>query len=338
MSGKRFWVAMALLAGLLWAAASPGAGAAPPPERVRLSEVVRSVFYAPLYVSINRGFFREEGIEIELSTAWGADKGAAALLSGAVDVGFFGPEAGIYVYQQGAANHFVAFAELTACDGSFLVARRPLPKFRWRDVKGKTIIGGRPGGVPEMCLEYAIRQAGLDPLREVKLIRNLAFTATAGAFEAGTGDFVALFEPTASLLEREGKGYVVASIGASVGPTAYTAFHVRKDYLLRHPETIQRFTNAIYRGQLWVQRHKAEEIVEVIAPFFPEADRDILRRSVERYQKVGAYQAHPLLTRESFERLQDIIQAAGELKERAPYDRLVITRFAQRAMERIVEP
>ncbi|MDI6870994.1 MAG: ABC transporter substrate-binding protein [Bacillota bacterium] len=333
---RRALVATVVAALLLLSLA--GVGEAAPLAKVRLSEVVRSVFYVPLYVAFSQGFFEEEGLEVKLSTAWGADKGAAALVSGTVDIGFFGPEAGIYVYTQGAANHFILFAELTARDGSFLVGRRPEPDFQWSSLKGKTVIGARPGGVPELCLEEAIRKSGLEPFKDVNIIRNIAYTATAGAFASGVGDYVALFEPTPSMMEKEGTGYVVASIGAAVGPTAYTAFHARADWVRNHPDLVQKFTNAIYRGMLWTQQHEPAELVKAIEKFFPQVDQEVLLRCVTRYQRIGAWQRTPVLSKESFYRLQEIMIAGGELPKRVPFEKLVTNEFAERAVAAITAP
>jgi NitT/TauT family transport system substrate-binding protein len=303
--------------------------------KIKLCETVRSVFYVPMYVAISQGFFEKEGLDVELSTAWGSDKAAAALVSGSVDISLLGPEASIYVYNQGAPNHFVLFAEVTACDGSFLVARKPDPDFKWTDVKGKTIVGARPGGIPELCLEAAVKKAGLEPFKDVEILRNIAYTATTGAFAAGTGDFVALFEPTPSLLETQGIGYVVASIGKQAGPTAYTAFHAREDYLKAHPETIQKATNALYRGMLWSQRHTPDELVKAIGKFFTDIEPAVLHKSVDRYQKIGAWQTTPVLSREAFNRLQDIMAMGEELTKRVPFAEIVDNSFAEKAVAAI---
>ncbi len=304
-------------------------------EKIRLSEVVRSVFYAPQYVAIEKGFFAEEGLEIELSTAWGADKGAAATISGQVDIGFFGPEAGIYIYNEGATNHLVAFAQLTAMDGSFLVARDTKQEFKWTALKGKTVIGGRVGGVPEMTLEYVLKKYGYNLKKDVNVITNLAFTATAGAFQSGTGDYIALFEPTASLLEKEGMGKVVASLGVEGGPLPYTVYHVRLDYLKKNPTLIQHFTNAILKGQLWVATHSASDIAAVIIKYFPEIDIELLVQVVERYKSQNTWNPSLLMSKDSFDRLQTIMELAGELNKRAPYEKLVNNSFALKALETI---
>lgn len=324
-----FLVCLVMLSNLAWAA--------PKLEKVRLSEVVRSVFYAPQYVAINKGFCKDEGLEIELSTAWGADKGAAALVSGSVDIGFFGPEAAVYVYNQGAANYLVAFAQLTKGDGSFLLARQPMPNFEWNNVKGKSIIGGRKGGVPQMLLEHVLRENGIRPNQDVEIIQNIQFTATAGAFKGGVGDFLQLFEPTVSVLEREGIGYVVASFRTAGGVLPYTVYHVRKDTLQRNPKMIQKFTNAIYRGQIWVQNHSVEQIVSVIANFFPDSDQDLLTRAVKRYKAQDTWAQNPILTKSAFSRLQEIIYDAGELKKKVPYEKMVTTKFAMEAVEKVQE-
>lgn len=304
-------------------------------EKIRLSEVVRSVFYAPQYVAIEMGFFKEQGMDIELSTAWGADKGAAATIAGQVEIGFFGPEAGIYIYNQGATNYLVAFAQLTSMDGSFLVARNTKEEFKWSNLKGKSIIGGRPGGVPEMTLEYVLQNYGYNIKKDLNIVTNLAFTSTAGAFESGIGDYIALFEPTATLLEKEGKGKIVASLGLEGGPLPYTVYHARLDYLKKNPGVIQRFTNAILKGQLWVATHNSKEIADVIYKYFPEIDRDLLVTVVERYKVQNTWNPSLLLSRDSFDRLQSIMELAGELDKRAPYEKIVDNSFALKALETV---
>lgn len=315
-----------------------GVGGAAPLVKVKLSETVRSVFYYPLYVALSQKFFEKEGLEIEFSTAWGGDKCAAALFSGQVDLNFMGPEAAVYIYNQGADDYLVLFAELTAKDGQFLVSRKPEPGFKWTDLRGKTMIGMRPGSMPQLCDEAAVRNAGLDPKKDVKIITNITYTALAGAFTSGMADYAALFEPQASLAEKEGIGHVVASIGEAVGPTAYTGFHARKSFLKAHPDIVQRFTNAVYRGMLWCQHRTPEEIVKAIAPFFPDADQDVLLRAVRRYIKINGIQKTPVITRESFDRLQDLIALGGELSKRVPFEAMVTNEFAQRAVAAIKAP
>ncbi len=303
--------------------------------KVRLNEVVRSIFYAPQYVAINKGFFKDEGIEIELTTGQGADKTMTALLSGQSDIGFAGPEASIYVYNQGKEDYAVLFAQLTQRDGSFLVARDTTTPFKWENTRGKVIIGGRPGGVPQMSLEYVLKNHGIEPGKDVEIITNLQFTATAGAFKSGTGDYVALFEPTASVLEKEKAGKIVASIGQESGLVAYTAYFSTDSFIKKNPELIQRFTNAVYKGQLWVKEHSAEEIAKEIKFFFPDADDEILISVVNRYKEIGAWNETPTIIPEAFVRLQDIMEKAGELDKRVEFDKLITNKFAEEAVKKV---
>lgn len=300
--------------------------------RVRLNEVTHSVFYAPLYVAMNLGLFEAEGIDLEYATGQGADHVMTALLSGQADIGFMGPEASIYVYNQGQADYAVNFALLTQRDGSFLVAREPMPDFTWEDVRGTSIIGGRPGGVPLMTLEYVLKKHGLMPGEDVEVLTHIQFALMAGAFTGGEGDFVTLFEPVATALEQEGKGYVVASVGAESGEIPYTAFCAAKSYIEKNPELIEAFTRAIYRGQVWVQQHSPAEIAEVIQPSFPDTDLETLTLVAARYKEIDAWRPDPRFPREAFERLQDVIELAGELEKRAPYDKLVTNYFAEKVM------
>lgn len=303
--------------------------------KVKLNEVTHSVFYAPMYVAINQGFFKEEGIDLELTTGQGTDKVMTALLSGQADVGFMGPEASVYVYNQGKEDYVQSFAQLTKRDGSFLVARKPDANFDWEKVKGKTIIGGRKGGVPEMTLEYVLKAKGIVPGKDVNVLTNIQFALMAGAFTGGTGDYVTLFEPVAATLEKAGTGHVVASVGQESGEIPYTVFSAKKSYIEKNKEVIQKFTNAIYRGQLWVAQHSPEEIAKAIKPSFPDADEGILTTVAKRYKEIDAWAKNPLLTEDSFNRLQDVIHLAGELDKRAPYSKLVNNVFAKEAIQTV---
>jgi NitT/TauT family transport system substrate-binding protein len=331
---KKSWVV--LIAAVVAVALLLGATAsAQSLQKVRLSEVVRSVFYAPQYVALALGFFEEEGLEVELQTAWGADKGAAALIAGAVEVGFFGPEAAVYIYQQGAVDHIVGFAQLTARDGSFFMTRDVDEEFAWDNVRGKTIVGARIGGVPQMTLEWVLKQHGIKPFEDVEIITSLAFEAAVGAFEAGLGDYIAQFEPALSELEVRGRGKIVASLGAEAGPVSYTVYHARKSILEENPDLFLRFTKAIYRGQLWVNEHSAEEVAEVIAEFFPLIDHEILVRSMGLYQSIDAWHPSPVISEEHFLHLQEIMIEAGELQEYVPFSELMNTTIAQQAMAEV---
>lgn len=298
-------------------------------ETVRLSEVVRSVFYAPQYVALELGYFADEGLEIELSTAWGAHNGMAALISGSVDIGFFGPEATIYVYNQGAPDPAIGFAQLTQRDGSFFMARGRVENFDWNDVRGRLIVGARKGGVPQMVLEWVLRQKGIEPFLDVGIITHLAFEAAAGAFEGGLGDYVAQFEPAMTHMERAGVGTIVASLGAEAGDITYTVYHARKSYIESRPDIIERFTRAIYRGQLWVQHHSTEEIATVVAPYFPGMDFDVLVAALDRYRSIDAWTPTPIISRAGFARLQEVMMMAGELEDPVPFDDVMTNVFAE---------
>ncbi len=303
--------------------------------KVTLSEVTHSVFYAPQYVAINKGFFEEEGIILELSNGQGADKVMTAVLSGQVNIGFAGPEASVYVYNEGKEDYAVVFAQLTKRDGSFLVGRKPEPDFNWGKLKGKYIIGGRKGGVPEMTLEYVLRKHKLEPNVDLTVDTSVQFAVMAGAFTGGTGDYVTLFEPTATMLEKEGKGYVLASIGQDSGEIPYTAYFAKKSYIEKNKDLIQRFTNAIYKGQKWVDSHTPKEIAEAIKDSFPDTDIAVLENVAKRYQDIDAWNKDPVMNEASLELLQKVMEEAGVLDTKAPYGKLVNTDFAQKAIDKV---
>jgi NitT/TauT family transport system substrate-binding protein len=295
--------------------------------KVRLSEVTHSIFYAPQYVALTQGFFEEEGLEIELINSQGADKVMTAVLSGQVDIGFAGPEACVYVYNEGRADYGVVFAQLTNGDGTFLLGREPDPGFKWSDLKGKTVIGGRKGGMPAIILQYVLEKNGLKVGEDVFIDTTMQFAAMPGAFMGGQGDYVIIFEPTASTMEKEGKGYIVASLGEESGEVPYTAYFARKSTIENNPELIAKFTRAIYKGQQWVDTHSPEEIAQAIKPHFPDESDEILVSSVKRYKDQNTWKKDPLMLESDFYLLQDIIKAAGELDKIAPYDKVVTTEF-----------
>ena len=300
--------------------------------KVKLNEVVRSVFYAPMYAAINQGFFKEEGIDIDLSTGQGADKTAQDVLSGNADIGFCGPEQVIYIYNQKRDNYPILFAQLTQTDGSFLVGRKSEGNFDWSSLKGKTIIGGRPGGVPEMALEYVLKSKGLKNGQNINLVTNIAFTATAGAFKGGTGDYVALFEPTASMLVKDKAGTIVASIGKSIGTLPYTCFFSTKTYLEKHKDIIEKFTRAIHKGQQWVEKNSDKTVATAIKSFFPGTDASILVETTKNYREIHAFASTPLIKEKDMTRLMDVIQSyqASLIKERPAFKAIVNTEIAKK--------
>lgn len=300
---------------------------------VRLNEVTRSVFYAPQYVAIAQGYFKEKGIEVEITTGQGADKVMTAVLAGQSDIGFAGPEASIYVYNEGKEDHTQVFAQLTKRDGSFLVARDKTDEFDWNQLKGKTVIPGRKGGVPYMTFEYVLKQNGINPSTDVDLDDSISFDLMAGAFAGGNAEYVTLFEPTASMTEEQGAGYIVASVGAEAGEIPYTAYFAKKSYIAKNEELIQNFTDAIYKGQKWTQEHSAKEIAELIKDFFPSTDVKMLENSIQRYKDIDAWNKTPVLTEEAFNKLQDVIEEAGELEKRADYEKVVNNKYAEQSIK-----
>ena len=299
---------------------------------VRLNEVTHSVFYAPQYVAMSQGFFAAEGLQVELTNGGGADKVMTAVVSGQSDIGLAGPEASIYVYNQGKADHTQIIAQLTKRDGSFLVGRTESP-FSWEDLRGKTIIGGRKGGVPEMTLEYVLRQNGLTPGVDVTVDTSVQFNMMAGAFTGGNGDFVTLFEPTATEVAQAGKGYILASIGQESGEIPYTAYFASQAYIHDHADIVQRFTNAIARAQKWIAEHDAAQTAEIIAPQFPDTSVPVLTQVVQRYKDIDAWNATPVMTRSSLERLETVMETAGVLEHAdwVDFDRLVDNSYAHNA-------
>ena len=300
---------------------------------IKVNEVTRSVFYSPQYAAIALGYFKDNGIEIELTTGQGADKVMTAVLSGQSDIGFAGPEASIYIYNEGKEDYTQVFAQLTKRDGAFLVSRNKTDKFSWDDLKGKTIIPGRKGGVPYMTLEYVLKQKGIDPSKDVNLDDSISFDLMAGAFAGGNADYVTLFEPTASMTESQGVGYIVASVGEESGEIPYTAYFAKKSYIEKNEDLIQNFTDAIYKGEKWTKEHTAKEIAELIKDFFPDTDIKMLESSIQRYKDIDAWSETPVLTEKSFNKLQDVIEEAGELTERADYTKIVNNKYAEQAVK-----
>ena len=329
---------LALLAGCSRKSESPGPEDAGQKEEtglteVTLNEVAHSIFYAPMYAAVEEGYFAEEGIDLDLVCGFGADKTMTAVISGEADIGFMGSEASIYTYNEGATDYVVNFAQLTQRAGNFLVAREEMPDFRWEDLKGSVVLGGRKGGMPEMVFEYILKQNGIDPETDLEINQNIDFGSTAAAFAEGQGEFTVEFEPGATTLESEGKGYVVASLGEDSGYVPYTAFSAKKSFIDENPEIIQGFTNALQKGMDYVQTHSPEEIAEVIEPQFPETDLETITTIVTRYYDQDTWKSNLIFEESSFDLLQDILESAGELAMRAPYEDLVTTEFAARAAQ-----
>ena len=303
--------------------------------KVTLNEVAHSIFYAPQYVAIEEGYFKDEGLDLTLVTGFGADKTMTAVISGEADIGFMGAEASVYAYQEGATDAVVNFAQLTQRAGNFLVAREEMPDFKWEDLKDKKVLGGRKGGMPEMVFEYILRKNGLDPQKDLTIDQSIDFGYTAAAFTGDTSaDFTVEFEPSATALEKEGAGYVVASLGVDSGYVPYTSYSAKTSYMEKNPEIIQKFTNALQKGMEYVQSHTPEEIAEVIAPQFAETDLDTVTAIVKRYYDQDTWKSNLIFEKESFELLEDILEDSGELSERVSYENLVTTKYAREAAEK----
>lgn len=300
---------------------------------ITLTEVAHSIFYAPMYVAIENGYFKEEGLLVTLVNGLGADKTMTAVLSGDSEIGFMGSESSIYVYQEGAKDYVVNFAQLTQRAGNFLVSRDLDEEFKWENVKGKTVLGGREGGMPEMIFEYILKQKGLQPQTDLTIIKNIDFGYTAEAFSSGEGDYTVEFEPAAEALELEGKGKIVASLGVESGMVPYTAFSAKKSYINENPEVIQAFTNAIQKGIDYVVTHTPEEIAQVIKPQFDETDIKVIEAIVERYYSQDTWKDNTIFEKESFDLLQDILNDSNVLNEYVPYEDLVTTDFAKEAVK-----
>ena len=297
--------------------------------KVRLQEVAHSIFYAPMYVAIEEGYFEEEGLDVELTNGNGADKVMTAMIAGEADIGFMGPESTIYTFNEGNADYAINFAQLTQRAGNFLVGRTDTNNFSWQDLKGKTVIGGRAGGMPQMVFEYILKMNNIDPSKDLTIIQNIDFGVTAEAFVSGTGDYTVEFEPHATSVEKEGAGKVIASLGVDSGYVPYTCFSALGSYIEENPEIIGSFVRGIQKGLDYVNSHTSEEIAQIIQPQFSETDFDTLKTIVERYHNQDTWKTDTIFTEEAFELLQNILDEAGVLEKHVDYDVLVTTEFSQ---------
>ena len=304
-------------------------------EKVVLNEVAHSIFYAPLYVAIENGYFEEKGIDLELVTGFGADKTMTAVLSGEADIGFMGPESTIYTYLGGTEDTVVNFAQLTQRAGNFMVAREDDPDFTWDKLKGKTVLGGRAGGMPQMVFEYILKKNGIDPKTDLTIDQSIDFGSTAAAFSGGQGDYTVEFEPSATALEMMNEGYyVVASLGVDSGFVPYTCFSAKESYVNENKDVVQKFTDALQLGMNYVNSHTPQEIAEIIHPQFKDTDLETLTTIVSRYHEQDTWKTDLIFEEDSFDLLQNILEEADQLTERAPYEKLVNTDFAKKAAEK----
>ncbi|MFT4146287.1 MAG: ABC transporter substrate-binding protein [Mobilitalea sp.] len=301
---------------------------------ITLNEVAHSIFYAPMYVAFEKGYFEEEGLKVNLVNGLGADKTMTALLSGDAQIGFMGAEASIYVYNEGAEDYVINFAQLTQRAGNFLISSDVNEEFYWSNLKGKTVIGGRAGGMPEMVFEYILKKYNIDPRTDLTIIQNIDFGLTAQAFSSGQGDYTIEFEPAATSLEQEGKGKVVASLGVQSGLVPYTSFSAKKSYIEKNPEIIQKFTNALQKGMDYVATHNTDEIAKLIHTQFSETEFSKLVAILNRYYNQDSWKDNLVFEEDSLTLLQDILVDAGVVTERAPYADIVNTDFANKAINK----
>ncbi len=324
-------LAMLLMVATMAGCGDKGNAAKESSTKVVLNEVAHSIFYAPMYVAIEEGYFAEAGIELTLVTGFGADKTMTAVLTGEADIGFMGSESTIYTYVGGTEDYVVNFAQLTQRAGNFLVSREPVENFSWDMIKGKDVLGGRAGGMPEMVFEYILAKNGIDPAVDLRIDQSIDFGSTAAAFSGGQGDYTVEFEPHATALEQKGEGYVVASLGEDSGYVPYTSFSAKKSYLKDNKDTVQAFTNALQKGMDYVRSHTPEEIAKVIAPQFQETDMETLTTIVERYYVQDTWKENLIFEEDAFTLLQNILEDSGVLEKRVPYEDLVTRSFAEEA-------
>ncbi|MGG3281401.1 ABC transporter substrate-binding protein [Paenibacillus solani] len=330
---RQKWWGLGLSMLLVYGAVLTGCSGGGSSTKVRIGEVTRSIFYAPQYVALEKGFFKEEGLNVELQTTPGGDKTMTALLSGAIDVALVGSETSIYVYQQGSEDPVINFGQVTQTDGTFLMARDGAGAFDWNQLKGKVFLGQRKGGMPQMAGEFTLKKNGIDPQADLELIQNIDFANIASAYASGTGEFVQLFEPQASIFEKEGRGKVVASFGVESGHLPYTVFMTKQSYIDKNDATVQKFTNALYKAQQWVESSSPEDIADAIMPYFKDSDRDIVVSSVKRYKEQGSYATDPIVDEAEWNNLLDVMEQAGELKERVAPGTIVNNSFAEKAKQ-----
>jgi NitT/TauT family transport system substrate-binding protein len=304
-----------------------------PPIKVRYNEVVRSILYAPAYVAMSKGYFKEAGLDVAMTTAQGGDKSVAALLSGSADIALIGPETAIYVQNSDSPTKIPIFCGLTATDGFMLLGRQKVDKFDWAMLKGKEILGFRPGSTPLLFLEAAMRQNGIDPHKDVKLNNNVAIPARVGSWLSGQNQFGIFTEPDPSQIELDGKGFFMASIGATVGPADYTTFMASDRYIKENPSVIQTWTDVIYKAQQWTLSQPPAEVAKAIADFFPGVNPQALTNAAERLRRLNIWKPNPKIEPKAMEKFQDILVQGNVLEnsKRVKFETLVLSEFANKA-------
>ena len=332
---KKFAIFLALIIGMV-SITFAGCGGN---NKLRVNEVTHSIFYAPFYAAINLGYFEEEGIEIDLVNGGGSDQSMTALISNSADVALLGPETAVYVVSEGASNTPVIFGQLTKRDGSLLVGRNPEPNFEWSNLIGKEIIGGRRGGSPAMALQYAIEKVNNLPVgtgpNEVNINLDVAFNLVVGAFEAGTGDYCTMFEPTASEYVAAGKGYIVASVGEECGEVPFTCFMAMQSYIDKNEGQIEGFLRAVMKGYNYLMTATDDQIYEALAPSFSTSTRSSIVSSVKTYIAIDAWMSTPIMEESAYNRLLAIMTNAGELDEAVAFGDVVDNSYAQKVVNQL---
>ena len=302
---------------------------------IRVNEVTHSIFYAPLYVAINNGYFEEEGLEIELTNGGGADKSMAALTSGSADIGLMGPEAAIYVVQQGKKDKPVVFAQLTRCDGSFIIGRNDITNFQLEDMEGSEVLAGRKGGVPYMTLAYVLKQHGLIDGKNITLRTDVQFDSMTAAFVGNVGDYVTAFEPSATQMEVNGQGFVLGSVGQFSGDIPYTAFMANESFIDDNTDKIESFIKAIIKGYNFVMESEVNAIVNALRPSFSGTSDASLIAGINAYKSINAWASSPVMNEQAYNNLITIMLDAGELDSIVAFKDVVNNTYAQNVVNEL---
>lgn len=290
---------------------------------IKIAEVTHSVFYAPLYVAIEEGYFNEENIDIKLILTPGADKVSAAVLSGDVQIGFAGAESAIYVYEKNEKDYLQIFSGLTKRDGQFILGRKNKKDFSLKDLYGKEILVGRSSGMPALNFLNALKNEEIDK-NKIKINYNIDFASLSGAFIGNTGDYVNLFEPTALKLEKEGYGYILQSIGLLSGEMPYTTFYARKSYIENNKEIIKSFTKAINKGLEFVKNNDEMKIAKSIYKQFPDLSLNDLSTIIKRYKDADSFLNSSYIEEKLLVNLENLLIDNNLLKDYVPYNDLII--------------
>ena len=295
-------------------------------EHVTVAEVTHSAFYAPWYVAIEKGYFKDNGLDIDVVLTSGANNVVAAVLSNDVNIGLCGPEATIYIYNEGEKDYVKTFSGLTKRDGQFIVARKENKNFKISDLEGKEVLAGRIGGMPELNFENALRNGNVS-VNDVNINTTIDFASLSGAFVSGTGDYVNLFEPNATQLEKLGYGYVVSSVGELSGEMPYTAFNARKSYIEKNEKIVKSFAKSIKEGLDFVHNNSAEIIANTIIKQFPDTSKNDLIKIIDRYKNNDSWLETPYISEESFKNLEDIMIKSKQIKEYVNFNDLIINYY-----------